>query len=75
LDADEDEAVIGVIAKLNELIEDAGLSGAPWLAINRSAFNVARSRIGLGPLSQEEFNALFFGGLNGARPRMFKKDR
>jgi len=72
LDQAESESMNVAIRELNELIEQAGLSGEPWFSINCAAFNDARNRIGLPPLTETDFRAKFLQGLTGGRPRFFE---
>jgi hypothetical protein len=72
LDSSESLAMMTSIGELNRLIEQAGLSGEPWLVINCDAFNQVRHRIGVPPLLLTDFRARFLQGIAGGRARMFE---
>ena len=71
LDGAEMATFLATVTALNRLIERAGLSGDPWLAIVHEAFNDVRGRVGLSPLSATDFRARQLQGMAGGRARFF----
>lgn len=72
LDHPENLALTTAVAKLNELIASSGISQDSWFSINCTAFNNARGRVNLPPLSEPDFRARYLQGLAGGRPRFFE---
>ncbi len=71
LDGAEEVTVLAAVRALNSLIQHAGLSGDPWLAIVHEVFNDVRGRVGLSPLSATDFRARMLQGMAGGRARFF----
>jgi hypothetical protein len=71
LDGAEEVTFLVAVSALNRLIERAGLSGDPWLAICHEVFNDVRGRVGLSPLSATDFRARQLQGMAGGRGRFF----
>jgi hypothetical protein len=73
LDGAEQATFVAAVTALNSLIERAGLSGDPWIAICHEAFNDVRGRVGLSPLSATDFRARQLQGMAGGRARFFDR--
>ena len=71
LDGAERMTFLAAVSALNSLIERAGLSGDPWIAIVHEVFNDVRGRVGLSPLSATDFRARQLQGMAGGRARFF----
>ncbi len=71
LDRAESVAMNAAIDRLNWFIQKAGYAGDPWLDLNCEAFNRVRGRIGLAPLSREQFGSLFLLNMTGQKTRFF----
>jgi hypothetical protein len=71
LDGAEEVTFLAAVSALNSLIQRAGLSGDPWLAICHEVFNDVRGRVGLSPLSATDFRARQLQGMAGGRARFF----
>jgi len=72
LDEAEDQSMTVAIDALNDLIQSAGISAEAWMSLNWAAFNDARSRVGMPPLTKADFRARFSQGIAGGRPRFFE---
>ncbi len=71
LDSAELEAVDKAILSLNNAVGSLGLSGDEFLKINCDAFNSVRKNIGLSPLSNQQFQEIYFAGISGEPARFF----
>lgn len=71
LDDAEVQSIDKALLNLNQTIENLKLSGEEFLEINCEAFNSVRKSIGLSPLSNQQFQEIYFAGLSGQPARFF----
>jgi hypothetical protein len=71
LDSVELEAMDRAILRLNDVVMNLGLSGEDFLKINCDAFNSVRKDVGLSPMSNQQFQDIYFAGISGQPARFF----
>ncbi len=60
------------VTRLKDLVRYAGISTDAWWSLNCAAFNDARSRVDLPPLTETDFRARYLSMVAGSRPRFFE---
>ena len=74
LDEAEVQSMDKALFILNDTIENLGLHGEGFLEINCNAFNFVRKSIGLSPLSNQQFQEIYFAGISGQPARFFNTE-
>ncbi len=74
LDNAEVQSMDKALLNLNETMGNLGLSGEEFLKINCDAFNYVRKSVGLSPLSNQQFQEIYFAGISGQPARFFNFD-
>jgi hypothetical protein len=71
LDEREIEVVTDAMLALNQLIENVGLAGGPFIEINRQVMNALRHEFELEPIPVADFKETYSEGIAGRRARFF----
>ena len=74
LDNAEVQSMDKALLNLNETMANSGISGEDFLKINCDVFNYVRKSVGLSPLSNQQFQEIYFAGLSGQPARFFNAE-